>query len=243
MNRRVSHRIGEYPAGVVGVEGRLARIKERIAHAAERVGRDPGLVLLIGATKDVDAGRLRDALALGLRDFGENRIQEALPKIAAVGEGPRWHFIGHLQRNKAKPAVEHFGMIHSLDSPALARAVDRAAGAAGRRVEVLVEVNVGAETTKYGAAPAEVDALVLELGECRHLVPIGLMTVAPEARDPEVVRPFFRSLRVLRDRLRSGSVGEDFRELSMGMSGDFEVAVEEGATMVRIGRAIFGERT
>ncbi len=243
MNRRVSHRIGEYPAGVVGVEGRLARIKERIAHAAERVGRDPGLVLLIGATKDVDAGRLRDALALGLRDFGENRIQEALPKIAAVGEGPRWHFIGHLQRNKAKPAVEHFGMIHSLDSPALARAVDRAAGAAGRRVEVLVEVNVGAETTKYGATPSEVDALVRELGGCRHLVPIGLMTVAPEARDPEVVRPFFRSLRVLRDRLRSANVGEDFRELSMGMSGDFDVAVEDGATMVRIGRAIFGERT
>ncbi len=225
------------------MEEQLRRIKERIAHAAERAGRDPGSVLLIGATKDVDPARLRDAFALGLRDFGENRIQEAVPKIAAVGAGPRWHFVGHLQRNKAKPAVEHFEMIHSVDTPALARAIDRAAGAAGKRVEVLVEVNVGAETTKYGAAPAEVDALVRELRECRHLTPIGLMTVAPESRDLQVVRPFFRSLRVLRDRLRSGSVGEDFRELSMGMSGDFEVAVEEGATMVRVGRAIFGERT
>lgn len=225
------------------VEEQLKRIKERIAHAAERAGRDPGSVLLIGATKAVAPERLREAVLLGLRDFGENRVQEALPKIAAVGAGPRWHFIGHLQRNKAKLAVEHFDMIHTIDTPALARAVDRAAGAAGKRVEVLVEVNVGAETTKYGATPAEVDTLVEELREYRHLTPIGLMTVAPESRDPEVVRPFFRSLRVLRDRLRSGSVGEDFRELSMGMSGDFEVAVEEGATMVRVGRAIFGERT
>lgn len=225
------------------VEEQLKRIKERIAHAAERAGRDPASVLLMGATKDVDPERLRDAFALGLRDFGENRMQEALPKIAALGAGPRWHFIGHLQRNKAKQAVEYFEMIHSIDTPALARAVDRAAGAAGKRVEVLIEVNVGAETTKYGAAPAEVDALVRALRECRHLSPIGLMTVAPESRDPEAVRPFFRSLRVLRDRLRSGSVGEDFRELSMGMSGDFEIAVEEGATIVRVGRAIFGERT
>ncbi len=225
------------------MEERFRRIRERIAHAAERAGRDPGSVLVIGATKNVDAARVREAAAAGLTDFGENRIQEALPKIAAVGPGPRWHFIGHLQRNKVKPAVEHFGMIHSIDTRALAGAVDRAADGAGKRIEVLVEVNVGAETTKYGAAPAEVDALVRELVACRHLVPIGLMTVAPESRDPEVVRPFFRSLRVLRDRLRSGSVGEGFRELSMGMSGDFEIAIEEGATMVRIGRAIFGERT
>ncbi|MGQ0548732.1 MAG: YggS family pyridoxal phosphate-dependent enzyme [Armatimonadota bacterium] len=228
---------------MAGVEERLRRIRERITHAAERVGRDPGSVLLIGATKEVDAARLRDVLALGLRDFGENRIQEARAKITAVGPGPRWHFIGHLQRNKAKAAVEHFSIVHSIDSLAIAQAVDRAASAAGRPVEVLVEVNVGAETMKYGAAPAAVEGLVRELGACDHLIPIGLMTVAPMARDPEVVRPSFRGLRVLRDRLRSGSVGEGFRELSMGMSDDFEVAIEEGATMVRIGRAIFGDRT
>lgn len=227
---------------MAGVDARLRSVLDRIAHAAGRVGRDPGSVILIGATKDVDAARIRAAVAGGLRDFGENRIQEALPKIAAVGEGPRWHFIGHLQRNKARLAAEHFAVIHSIDSLAVAQAVDRAARGAGRRVAVLVEVNVGGEATKYGVVPAAVEGLVEAMRACEHLVPVGLMTVAPMAADPEEVRPVFRRLRELRDRLRSGIAGGEFRELSMGMSSDFEVAIEEGATMVRIGRAIFGER-
>jgi pyridoxal phosphate enzyme (YggS family) len=227
---------------VSGVEERLSAVRRRIAHAAGAAGRDATAVTLIGATKGVDADRVREAFAAGLRDFGENRVQEALPKMAAVGAGPRWHLIGHLQRNKARQAAAAFDLVHSLDGAALARALNRAAGAGGRRIRVLIEVNVAGEPTKYGVAPAEAEALVAACGECEWLEPVGLMTVAPAAADPQAVRGVFRALRELRDRLRP-LAGPAFRELSMGMSGDFEVAVEEGATMVRIGRAIFGERT
>jgi len=199
--------------------------------------------MLVGATKGVEADRVHTAVAAGLREIGENRIQEALPKISAVGPGPRWHLIGHLQRNKARPAAEHFGVIHSIDGLATAQAVDRAAGRAGRRVAVLIEVNVAGEAMKYGVPPEAAGALVAAVGACAHLAPVGLMTVAPMTDDPETVRPVFRRLRELRDRLREEGAGEGFRELSMGMSDDFEVAIEEGATMVRIGRAIFKDRT
>ena len=198
--------------------------------------------MLVGATKGVDANRVRAAVAAGLREIGENRIQEALPKISALGPGPRWHLIGHLQRNKARPAAEHFEVIHSIDGLATAQAVDHAAGRAGRRIAVLVEVNVAGEAMKYGVPPEAAGALVAAVGACAHLAPVGLMTVAPMTDDPETVRPVFRRLRELRDRLREEGAGQGFRELSMGMSGDFEVAIEEGATMVRIGRAIFGDR-
>ena len=217
-------------------------MRDHIAHTAVRAGRDPNSVMLVGATKGVDANRVRAAVAAGLREIGENRIQEALPKISALGPGPRWHLIGHLQRNKARPAAEHFEVIHSIDGLATAQAVDRAAGRAGRRVAVLVEVNVAGEAMKYGVPPEAAGALVAAVGACAHLAPVGLMTVAPMTDDPETVRPVFRRLRELRDRLREEGAGQGFRELSMGMSDDFEVAIEEGATMVRIGRAIFGER-
>ncbi len=227
---------------MAGVEERLRRVRDRIAYAAERVGRDPASVTLIGASKGVDVARLRAAVSAGLRDFGENWIQEAGPKIAAVGPGPRWHLIGHLQRNKVRPAVAAFAVIQTIDSLRLAEAVDRAAGRLNRQMPVLIEVNVAGEATKYGCAPDDVERLLRAIGGCRHLAPIGLMTVGPLVEDPEAIRPVFRQLRVVRDRLRAGVGGEAFRELSMGMSGDFEVAVEEGATMVRVGRAIFGER-
>ena len=217
-------------------------MRDHIAHTAVRAGRDPNSVMLVGATKGVDANRVRAAVAAGLREIGENRIQEALPKISALGPGPRWHLIGHLQRNKARPAAEHFEVIHSIDGLATAQAVDHAAGRAGRRIAVLVEVNVAGEAMKYGVPPEAAGALVAAVGACAHLAPVGLMTVAPMTDDPETVRPVFRRLRELRDRLREEGVGQGFRELSMGMSDDFEVAIEEGATMVRIGRAIFGER-
>ena len=230
---------------MAGVEERLIAVLRRTGDAAVRSGRDPASVRLVGATKGVDADRVRAAVAAGLRELGENRVQEALPKIRAVGPGPRWHLIGHLQQNKARLASEHFEVIHSIDSPAIAHAVDRAltrSGAPHRRVAVLIEINVAGEPTKHGVRPEAADALVATTAACSGLVPVGLMTVAPMAADAETVRPVFRRLRELRDRLRAGIGGEGFRELSMGMSDDFEVAIEEGATMVRIGRAIFGER-
>ncbi len=224
-----------------GVEERLAVVRQRIARAAVRARRDPASVTLIGATKSVEADRVRASLQAGLRDFGENRVQEALPKIAAVGPGPRWHLIGHLQRNKARQAVGPFAVVQSLESVALAQALDRFARAANRRVPVLIEVNVGGEPSKFGVAPGAVEDFVQALAAYERLEPIGLMTVAPLAPDPQAVRPVFRALRELRDGVRR-LVGDAFCELSMGMSDDFEVAIEEGATMVRIGRAIFGER-
>jgi pyridoxal phosphate enzyme (YggS family) len=227
---------------VAGVDERLSSVLDRIAHAAERAGRDPGSVKLVGATKGVDPARVRAAFAAGLHDFGENRIQEATPKIAAVGPGPRWHLIGHLQRNKVRAAVQAFEMIQTLDSLRLGEAIDRAAGRLNRQVPVLIEVNVAREVTKYGCAPDDVEDLVRGVCRLRHLIPVGLMTVGPMVQNPESTRPAFRELRLLRDRLREAQVGEQFRELSMGMSGDFEVAIQEGSTMVRIGRAIFGER-
>lgn len=228
-------------SGPADVADRLREVRARIAAAAARAGRDPASVTLVGATKGVDAARIREALAAGLADFGENRLQEALPKIAAVGPGPRWHLIGHLQRNKARAAAGAFAVVHSIDSARIAQALDRAARLVGRRIPVLIEVNVAGEATKHGVAPEAAAVVVDAVRACPTLEPVGLMTVAPMAEDPEEVRPVFRSLRLLRDDLR-GRVGEGFCELSMGMSGDFEVAIEEGATIVRIGRALFGER-
>lgn len=225
-----------------GVKERIQWVRERIAHTASRAGRDPASVTLIGATKDVDAALVREACAAGLLDFGENRVQEASGKIAAVGPGPRWHFIGHVQHNKARVVAGTFEVIHSIDSPRIAQALDRAARLAGRRPRVLIEVNVAGEPTKYGVAPGAVGPLLVWVRSLTHLDPVGLMTIAPLVDDPEIVRPVFRRLRELRDQLRGREGGERLTELSMGMSGDFEIAVEEGATMVRIGRAIFGER-
>ncbi|MCL6551702.1 MAG: YggS family pyridoxal phosphate-dependent enzyme [Firmicutes bacterium] len=225
-----------------GIDERLHRARARIAAAAARAGRDPAAVTIVGVTKGVDVERIREALAAGLRDLGENRIQEALPKIAALGPGPRWHFVGRLQRNKARWAAGSFAMVHSVDSVPLADALDRAAARAGRRLPVLIEVNVAGEPTKAGVAPDAAAALVAAVRARAHLEPVGLMTVAPVAASPEHVRPIFRTLRELRDRLREGPGGPAFVELSMGMSDDFEVAVEEGATLVRLGRAIFGPR-
>ena len=225
-----------------GVGERLQQVRDRIARAATRAGRDPATVALIGASKGVDVAGIREALAAGLLDFGESWVQEALPKIAAAGAGPRWHFIGHLQRNKARAAAGVFETIQSVDSLRLVQALNERALALQRRLSVLLEVNVAGEPTKYGLPPERVQSLLAGAKELEALQVVGLMTVAPMAADPEAVRPVFRRLRELRDRLRDRAPGGRMTELSMGMSGDFEVAVEEGSTMVRIGRAIFGER-
>jgi pyridoxal phosphate enzyme (YggS family) len=221
---------------------RLNEVRCRISAAAARAGHAAEAVRLVGVTKTVPADVVRAAVALGLGDLGENRVQEAQAKIPAVGrERARWHLVGHLQRNKVNRAVELFDRIHGVDDLALAEALSRRAAAAGRPLPVLVEVNVGGEASKYGVAPEGLEAMLERVAALPALRLDGLMTVGPWVDRPEDARPGFVRLRELRDRAQR-SLGLELPELSMGMSGDFEVAVEEGSTMVRVGTAIFGAR-
>lgn len=219
----------------------LEKVRERIAAAAQKAGRDPREVRLVAVSKTVDLPRLREAVAAGQRLFGENYLQEARPKITELGPDIDWHLVGHLQSNKAKGAVELFDLIHSVDRLKLAQALDQAAARQGKVQDILVQVNLAAEETKSGAAPQAVPELLAQLARLPHLRVTGLMTMPPWLDDPDAVRPYFKTLRELRDRWRSSS-GLPLPKLSMGMSGDFEVAVEEGATLVRVGSAIFGSR-
>jgi pyridoxal phosphate enzyme (YggS family) len=229
-------------AGWPDFRARLDEVRRRIAAAAARAGRDPDSVVLVGVAKTVAAARLRDAVAEGLADIGENRVQEAVGHVALVGrDKARWHMIGHLQRNKAARAAELFDRIHSVDSEALAATLSRHAEAIGRRLPVLIEVNVSGEATKFGAAPGEVEALSAAVAGMPGLVLEGLMTVGAPVERPEAARPGFAKLRWLRERAEQ-VLGRRLPELSMGMSSDFEVAVEEGATLVRVGSALFGPR-
>jgi hypothetical protein len=214
-----------------------------MAAAARRGRHDPQAVRLVAVTKTVPPERIAAAYALGLRDFGENRVEEAIPKQPGLPADIAWHMIGHVQSRKAADAALHFALVHSLDSLKLARRLARAAQAAGRVLPVLLEVNVAGEASKYGYRPDE--AFVAEVAEILALPALrveGLMTLAPLAADPEAARPVFAGLRALRDRLATRFPQAGWRELSMGMSDDFEIAIEEGATLVRIGRALFGER-
>ena len=213
--------------------------------SARGVGRDPAEIKLIAVSKTHPPETLRRAIEAGANDLGENRVQEADEKISVLGRGSaRWHLIGHLQANKARRAVALFDLIHSLDSASLARRLDRLCGEAGRdELPVLIQVDLGKEATKSGVSEDEVPGLVEAIGTCRRLRLQGLMTLPPFFDDAELVRPFYRRLRVLRDALRERDVFHSSHgELSMGMSHDYEVAIEEGATMVRVGTAIFGER-
>nr|BAL56706.1 hypothetical conserved protein [uncultured prokaryote] len=228
------------------IRERLQRVQDRIRAACARVGRDPSGVRVVGVTKGFDAELAAAAARAGVVELGENRVQEAREKIPCVRElvgedAVTWHLVGHLQRNKARWAVQLFTWVHSVDSPELAHELSRCATSAGRTVEVLVEVNVAGEATKYGTTPERAAELVELAAVLPGLRVRGLMTVAPQAPDPEEVRWVFRALRELRDRIRVGH-GLELPELSMGMTDDFEVAVEEGATLVRLGRALFGER-
>jgi PLP dependent protein len=228
---------------------RLASINQQIASACERAGRSISEVTLVGASKTVAPAIIKSALDAGLRVLGENRVQEAAPKIdelrnAIPHNHVQWHLIGHLQSNKARRAVELFDMIQSVDSLKLAERLDGIAGELGKRLPVLIEVNLGGELAKAGAVSGEVLALCEQTEKFRNLELRGLMAVPPYMEDPEEMRPFFRHLRELRDHVtRIGIAGGQFKDLSMGMSNDFEVAIEEGATFVRIGTAIFGPRT
>ncbi len=222
----------------------LSEITGRIKSAATSVGRDPGEITLVAVSKTHPAATVARGIAAGIRHLGENYIQEAREKIETLsGEPVTWHFIGHLQSNKAKYAVDLFEWIHSLDSLKLARALDREAAKRGLVQKVLIQVNLGDEKSKSGVAGEKAAELAAAAGELEHLSVRGLMTLPPLYNDPERVRPYFAALRRLRDDIRARSLpGVDMSELSMGMTGDFEVAIAEGATMVRVGTAIFGGR-
>ena len=217
----------------------VEQVRARVRRAAERAGRDPEEIRMVAVTKTVPVERIRRALELGLRLFGENRIQEALPKIAALqGEPGEWHLIGHLQTNKVRFVPDHFRVVHSLDRVRLIEALQ---ARLRDPLDVLIEVNLAEEPQKTGARPAEVDALIQALAGAASLRLRGLMTIAPLADDPERSRPVFKGLRALRDQLRE-RFAIALPELSMGMTDDYPVAVEEGATMLRLGRALFGRR-
>ncbi len=216
------------------------RLLEEISRACHRVGRDPREVTLVAITKKFSPETIREALKLGIKDLGENRMQEAVEKIKQLPGEIRWHFVGHLQSNKAGDAVKYFNLIHSLDRLRLARDLDRRASGEGKRVKTLVQLNVSGERSKHGLPPGELEDFLIEVRRLKGIAVEGLMTMAPLTEDPEEVRPFFRRLRELRDSLEVPGIS--LRHLSMGMSGDYTVALEEGATMIRIGTALFGPR-
>lgn len=222
------------------IRDRLARVEERISQAALRAGRDGASVRLVAVSKTMPVDAIRQALEAGITTLGENRVQEAKTKISLLSGPAAWHLVGHLQTNKAKLAVQLFEMIHSLDSLKLARELDKHGRQSNTVVHGLIEVNLGSEESKSGTTEEGVRSVLEGAKELSNLRIDGLMTIPPYLADSESVRPYFRRLRILRDKLE----GEGWRlpVLSMGMSHDFEVAIEEGATMVRIGTAIFGTR-
>jgi len=226
------------------VADRLSQIRARMAAAAGTAGRDPSSVRLIAVSKTFPIEAVFEAYRAGQLEFGENRVQEGLQKIAAAADFPiRWHLLGHLQTNKARKAATAFGTIQSVDSIELIQKLDAAAAEAGRTLELLIQVDLAGEATKFGAPPGEVPRLLDAAAACRAAQVVGLMTLPPAPDTPEDARPWFRRLRDLRDEwLAAGVPAPMLRELSMGMSGDFEVAIQEGATMVRVGSAIFGSR-
>lgn len=224
----------------------LEEVRRRIALAAERAGRNPSEVELVAVSKRQPLAAIEEALEAGHRLFGENYVQEAEEKIHSLGTaigGSRWHLIGHLQKNKVRKAVRLFHCIQTVDSLALGQRISRVAQELGREMEVMVQVNIGGEASKAGIRPDEALQLVEGLMELPALRVVGLMTIHPYSPDPQSARPWFRAMRALFTDISQAVNIPEFRHLSMGMSNDFEVAVEEGATMVRVGTAIFGPRT
>jgi pyridoxal phosphate enzyme (YggS family) len=226
------------------LRARLADVRDRIARAATRAGRDPSHVRLIAVSKTLPADAVRAAAAAGQIDFGENKVQEAQTKRSGTQDLKIvWHFIGHLQSNKAKKAAAEFDVIHSIDSADLLKKVDAAAAAAGRQITVLAQADLAGEATKHGAGADDLPPILEAAASCRAARMSGLMIIPPAGEHAEDSRQWFRRLRDVRDRLIAQGVDRELlRDLSMGMSRDFEVAIEEGATMVRVGTAIFGPR-
>ncbi len=226
------------------IKERLARVLDRIIAAAERAGRNPQEITLVAVSKTFEAATVQQAVDVGVRVLGENKVQEAVEKFQRVkAEGLKWHLIGHLQANKARHAVKTFAMIHTLDSLELARRLDRIAVEEARVIEVLIQVDLAHEATKSGADEQELAAIIETLDGAKNLQLRGLMTMPPFFEDVELTRPYFKRLREILDDINAGRPDEKrLTALSMGMSHDFEVAIEEGATLVRVGSAIFGER-
>ena len=216
----------------------LKDVTLRISKSCEKAGRSQSSVKLICVTKEADVGNIEEALALGVTDIGENRVQDAVIKHRAIGNRVKWHLIGHLQTNKTRDAVRIFSLIHSVDSVRLAQEIQKCAQKLGKRQDVLIEVNTSGEESKFGIAPGDVSKFFKEVLLYPNINILGLMTIAPEVKNPEEVRPYFRKLRELRDELNTIH-NTQYTMLSMGMTNDFEAAIEEGTTMVRIGRAIF----
>ncbi|MDE2058713.1 MAG: YggS family pyridoxal phosphate-dependent enzyme [candidate division NC10 bacterium] len=225
------------------VKDRIEQVMRRMADAARCAGRDPGEVELVAVTKTVPVPRIREAVDAGVTTLGENRVQEAADKITLLSSLPvRWHLIGHLQTNKSRPAAELFELIHSLDSVKLAAALDRHGAALAKQVRVLIEVNLEGEPSKTGILEQDLLPLLQACQQYTHLAIEGLMAIPPFRRNPQDVRPFFRKLRLLRDQAARACPEYPLRHLSMGMSHDYEIAIEEGATLVRVGTAIFEAR-
>ncbi|HTS18333.1 MAG TPA: YggS family pyridoxal phosphate-dependent enzyme [Verrucomicrobiae bacterium] len=218
-----------------GVSDNIKVVERRIQSAAERTGRNPASVVLICVSKTIEPGAIEEAVRAGATIFGESKVQEAKAKIPLVSGRAHWHMIGHLQSNKARDAVALFDVIHSVDSLRLAEELNKWAEQAGKTQAVMLEVNVSGESSKFGLKPEDLESTFTSVNRLPRVEARGLMTVAPFTEEAEAARPYFRRLRELRD-------GLGLTELSMGMSHDFEVAIEEGATMVRVGTAIFGER-
>ncbi len=234
---------------MIDLERNLRAVEMRIRQAAEKAGRNPADITLVAITKTFPAQVIRDAHKLGLRNFGENRVEEAAQKLPGLKRelpsGVTWHMVGHLQHRKVRESVELFDVIHSVDSVALARRLNDRLDEIGKRMRVLLEVNVSGETSKYGLAPDSLTlaGVVREILQFQHLEVRGLMTVAPIVADPGRARPYFRTLRELRDEMMRRFPELTWPDLSMGMTDDFEAAIAEGATLVRIGRGLFGDRS
>ncbi len=220
---------------------RIAHVNDTIAAACQRANRSPADVQLIAVTKTVPTDIIAQAYSAGLRVFGENRVQEAQPKIGALPADIEWHFIGHLQSNKARAAASLFDTIHSVDSVRLGKRL-AARAAAGQAIRMLLQVNLTGKASQSGFAPEEVGAAVAALAGEPGVALAGLMTIAPQVTDPEAARPWFRQLAALHRDLATAAAGHPWRHLSMGMTEDYPIAIEEGATLVRVGRALFGER-
>jgi PLP dependent protein len=227
-------------------EGAIAdsvrRVRERMAAAARRAGREPESITLVAVSKTVPPERIREAIDAGLADLGENRVQEARDKAGQLPGTIRWHLVGHLQANKANHAARLFDVVHSLDSVDILLRLERAAEREGRDLMAMAQVDLAGEPTKFGARIPDLDRLLEAAADCRRVRVSGLMILPPYDPDPEKSRPYFRRLHALLEELKGTHAGLDLRHLSMGMTEDFEVAIEEGATMVRVGRALFGER-
>lgn len=225
------------------IKENLKQIRDVIMQRAVAAGRDPAEIILVAVTKTVSPELVNEALAAGVTNIGENRVQEAIKKSAALRSGFHWHLIGHLQTNKVKPAINLFELIHSVDSLKLVETIDEEAGKAGKIQNILIEVNISGEDSKYGCLPRQALELIKFASTKNNVRVAGLMTIAPFTNDENQIRGVFRGLRELKEKVVTARLPKvEMKHLSMGMSHDFEIAIEEGATLLRIGTAIFGQR-